>query len=388
MATKYPSSGIPTDVPVSAPEESPEGLAGATVIPHLEAGDPHLRRQVLRRRDILRYGPGAFIRHTWVQLSILITMFASCAVVFIYYQKLDPLTALLASVSTITTIGIWAPAQGLAGIPHSEQVLLIVIFLVSVGAAASLVQSVMSQIVNKTLWTEEVLRREVTKMKGHVILMGYSYLGKYVAQRLDSLQVPYVVIIRMNADLQKLRSEGVPAFQSSPTEFHQVLEEVGVRHASTLICTFEEDPDNLMAILYANKVRPELRIITVVHDRDLESSARMAGADVIIPTANILGDLLGLAAVSKEVAGVVLSAKIPGRYLTEFVIPKGKSFRFGDLNAVAPVLLVLQDGKTLSNPDDEFRVESGSTIFVLTTPEAILHLRKKLGTSTDAKAED
>lgn len=315
----------------------------------------------------------------WIQLTLLTGMFAICAGVIMYYQGLPPLTALLASVSTITTIGIWQPTGGLQSIPVSEQVILILIFLVSVGAAASLVQTAVAQAVNKDLWTEEVLRREVGRMKDHVILMGYSNLGKYVAKKLDELGVAYVAIVRAEVDLIKLRKEGVPAFGAAPTEFHRVLEEVGLQRAATLICTFEDDTANLMGILYAKKTRPDIRAITIMHDRELEGSARLAGADVILPMANILGDLLGLSAISKEVAGVVLSAKVPGRYLAEFVIPQGQTHTFASLNAIAPVLLVLQGGKMLSNPPDNFVIREGATIFVLTRADTLQKLRSEFG---------
>jgi voltage-gated potassium channel len=364
----------------SAKAEQPgmpnEGLAGAV---HAVNHDGARRRQVFRRWDVLRYGPRAILRHLWLQLTVLVTMFTSCAFVFHYFQGLDAVAALLASVSTITTIGIYAPAGGITHLLLAEQVSLIVIFLVSVGAAASLVQGVISQMVDKSLWTEEVLRNEVDKMSGHTLVMGYSYLGRYVAEQLDELGLPYVVIIRHAEHVPALRRDGVPAFSAPVTEFHRVLELVGVRRAGSMICTFEEDPDNLIAILYANKVRPELRIITTVHDRELIGSAQMAGADVVVPTANILGGLLAVATVSKEVAGVLLSSKIPGRYLAEFTVPAHRTFTFGQLNSIAPILLVFEQGQVRTNPPDDYKITAGSTILVLCSPGTIAKLREHLG---------
>ncbi|MCI4351073.1 MAG: NAD-binding protein [Thermoplasmata archaeon] len=366
------------DVAESA-ESTPTGSEGLGGAVHPAGHAPGRRRQVFRRWDILRYGPRAILRHLWLQLTVLVAMFTSCAFVFHYFQGLDAVSATLASVSTITTIGIYAPSGGITHLFLAEQVSLIVIFLVSVGAAASLVQGVISQMVNKSLWTEEVLRNEVGKMSGHSIVMGYSHLGRYVAEQLDELGLPYVVIVRHADHVDALRRDGVPAFSAPVTEFHRVLEQVGVRRAGSMICTFEEDPDNLIAILYANKVRPELRIITTVHDRDLIGSAQMAGADVVVPTANILGGLLAVATVSKEVAGVLLSSKIPGRYLAEFTVPSHRKFTFGQLNEIAPILLVFEQGQVRTNPPDDYVISAGSTVLVLTSPETIAKLRQHLG---------
>jgi voltage-gated potassium channel len=368
---------------MAASSRSPDVLASA---PEVGAQDPQRKRRnrAYRRRDILRYAPLAILRHLWLQAVVLMGMFFTCAALFWDYRNalgnpnMDAVGALLASVSTITTIGIYAPAN-LIALPDYVKGAFIVIFLVSVGAAASIVQTVMSQAANKELWTEEVLRREVSRMEGHVIVMGYAHLGRYVAQKLVDMDVPFVVIVRHDQDVVRLRNEGVPAFTAPVTEFHKALEEVGVRRASTMICTFAEDPDNLMAILYANKVHPQLRIISIVHDRELVPSAKMAGADVVIPMANIMGDLLGVSAVSREVAGVILSAKVPGHYLAEFEIPPGREITFAKLNGIAPVLLVLQGGKQLSNPPDDFLIHAGSTAFLLTSPASLLRIRRELG---------
>lgn len=307
-------------------------------------------------------------------------MFASCAEIFVYYQGLDPLSAALASVSTITTIGIYSPGHGITSLPATEQLLLILTFLVAVGSAASLVQGVVSQAVNRAVWTEEVLDQEVQRMKGHTIIMGYSHLGRFVASKLDELGIQYVVVIHRPEDLARLRAEGVAAFAAPAKEFHRVLEKVGVRRAGTMICTFEDDTDNLMAILYANKVRPELRILSAVHDIGLVPSAQMAGADVVLPVSNVLGGLLAVASISREVAGVLLSSKIPGRYLAEFTVPGGRPYTFGQLNQIAPVLLLLHGEAVKTNPPDDYVVPPGTLALFLASSETIRQLRAAMGT--------
>jgi voltage-gated potassium channel len=245
---------------------------------------------------------------------------------------------------------------------------------------------VASQAAKQDVWTEETLRREVGRMKDHVILMGYSHLGRYAHEKLDELGVPHVVVVRHADDLRKLREQKVPAFAAPVTEFHRILEDVGLRRASTVICTFDEDPDNLIAILYANKVKPALHIVTTVHDRALEASARLAGADVVLPTSNLLGDLLGLSAVSEEVAGVIFSDKVPAKYIAEFRLPPRVSVSFAQLNRVAPVLLVLQDGKTLANPPDDFLIKGGGTVFVLANADDIEKVRHRLRGATELES--
>lgn len=63
--------------------------------------------------SMLKYEPYLLIKHIWIQLVLLAAMFFLGALVFHHYQGLDWLTALLGSVSTVTTIGIYAPKHHL-----------------------------------------------------------------------------------------------------------------------------------------------------------------------------------------------------------------------------------------------------------------------------------
>jgi hypothetical protein len=115
------------------------------------------------------------------------------------YQHLDPLTAFLGSVSTITTIGIYAP--NIVTMPDLEKVLLVVVFIVSVGSAASLVQGTVAATVKKELLVEELAERKAERMKGHIIVMGYDFLGKYVVNGLENMKSDFVIVAKEGANV-------------------------------------------------------------------------------------------------------------------------------------------------------------------------------------------
>ena len=54
-------------------------------------------------------------------------------------------------------------------------------------------------------------------------------------------------------------------------------------------------------------MRPDIRIICVVHDQGLIETAKNAGADMVIPSSITVGHLLALSAVTKDLVGVVFS---------------------------------------------------------------------------------
>ncbi len=184
---------------------------------------------------MLFYTPFLVAKKIKVQLLALAAMFGFGMVLFMYYQNLDPLTALLASVSTITTIGLYSP--NLVAIPSSEKVLLIITFITSVGLAASIVQTTVSSAVRRELLAEESAKLKVKAMSGHVIVMGYKFLGKYVVESLNNLGLSYVVLVRDSSQLDTLRLEGIPAMSAPVTHTYKALLDAGVQKASALIST-------------------------------------------------------------------------------------------------------------------------------------------------------
>jgi hypothetical protein len=83
---------------------------------------------------------------------------------------------------------------------------------------------------------------------------------------------------------------------------------------------------------------------------------------------------------------VIFSDKVPAKYIAEFRLPPRVSVSFAQLNRVAPVLLVLQDGKTLANPPDDFLIKGGGTVFVLANADDIEKVRHRLRGATELQS--
>jgi voltage-gated potassium channel len=246
-----------------------------------------------------------------------------------YYQSLDLLTALLGSVSTITTIGIYNP--GILSMQALEKALLIVVFITSVGSVASLVQETFTVALKSELRTEILTMRRTERMKNHVIVVGYKFLGKYVVDNLKSLGLGFVVIAKDNEQLEMLRKEGITAMVGQPTHIYETLKKTGMERASYLISTFDDDGDNMLAVLSAKKLNKNIRAISIINDKDLVESAKAAGSDMVAPIYDIIGQMLASSSISSEVAGIVMSEKLKSKYVVGFEIP-AQGIKYGDVD--------------------------------------------------------
>jgi voltage-gated potassium channel len=328
------------------------------------------------------YGPLAFVRAVYRQLIVLFSMFLSGAAIFSYYEKLGPLDAFLASISTITTIGLYVPNMGnFATLNRSEALFLIVLIIVSVGAGASIVQSTMNTVVNGALAKGEAEKKMIERIKRHAIVFGYSHLGRYVVDKLEEIGLDYVVITKTPHVYTDLLSKKIPVVLEHETRPMEALKEAGIERAGIVIVAHDTDPENMLFILSARKVRPDIRIVTVVHDSDLTDTAKNAGANTVIPSSVTLGHLLALSAITEDLVGVVFSEKIGTKEIAQFSIFKSSPLIGQQLQAIsslASVIGVIREGALASNVFDQgFKIQEGDTLLVLGDPARLQTLEEE-----------
>jgi voltage-gated potassium channel len=309
-------------------------------------------------------------------------MFLFGAVIFATFEHLPPLDAMLASVSTITTIGLYVPNGGdFLTLNRAEAGLLILMIIISVGAGASIVQSTVNSVVNGEMAKGEADKRLIARLKKHVIIYGYTHMGRYVADKLEELGMDYVVISRNPAVYQELINKDILAVIEHETQPIEALTAAGVEKASMIIVSHTDDSDNMLFVLSARKLRPDIKIVTVVHDSNLVGMAKNAGADIVIPASVTVGHLLALSAVTKDIVGVVFSEKIGTKEIAEFSIFKSSPLigkGLGEITDLAVVIGVIRKEQVLQRIyDPNFRLEEGDTLLVLGDPSKLQALERE-----------
>lgn len=328
------------------------------------------------------YAPTILLKAIYKQLLLLAAMFGLGAWVFMYFEHLDFLTALLGSVSTITTIGLYVPGGGnISGIPSMEKILLIVMIIVSVGAAASLLQGTVNTVVNGDLARGAAERSLIKRMKGHVIVFGYAHLGRYVADKLGGLGIDYVIVTHDPAIYESLTKKKVLAVLEQENRPIVALKGAGIDSATTLIAAHDKDPENMLITLSARRLKPGIRIISVVYDEQLMETAKNAGADVVIPSSVSVGHLLALSAITRDLVGIVFSEKVGTKEIAQFSVFKnskliGKGLQ--DLTQFAHVIGIVRKGELIQNVfDPDLRVNDDDTLLVFGDPAGLHELEEE-----------
>ncbi|MCL5067460.1 MAG: NAD-binding protein [Thaumarchaeota archaeon] len=330
------------------------------------------------------YGPIVFLKAVYRQLMVLLSMFVSGAVIFNHFDHLPFLDSLLASVSTITTIGLYVPNGGnFFTLNRTEALLLIIMIIVSVGTGASIVQSTVNAAVEGALAKGEAEERLIARLKNHVIVFGYNHLGVYVVEKLEELGYDHVVITKDNNSYQQLLKKNTLAVLEHETQPIVALRSAGIERAALVIVAHVNDPDNMLFVLSARKLRPDIRIVSVVHDSNLVETAKNAGADMVVPASVTVGHLLALSAVTKDLVGLVFSEKIGTKEIAQFSVFKSSSLIGKELHEVAKyarVIGIVRGNDVAQNMfERDFVIQEDDTILVLGDPSNLdlLEARQK-----------
>ena len=319
------------------------------------------------------YGPIVLVRAVWRQSLVLFAMFLSGGIVFHHYEHLPVLDAFLASVSTITTIGLYVPNGGnFATLNRQEALLLIIMIIVSVGAGASILQSTVNSVVNGDLAKGEIEKKLIAKLKGHFIIYGYTRMGKYVIEKLDEKGFAFVVITKNLNVYNELINSDVLAVLETEGDAIKTLKAAQIDRASVVVVTDVNDSDNQLLILSARKLRHDVKILTIVHEPSLMEMAKSAGADVVIPASITLGHLLAFAAVTPDAVGVIDSEKIGKEGIAEFPIISSSRLvgaKLQEAAKLATIAGVERDGVIVRSIfDGNFTLKEGDTLLVIGDP--------------------
>ena len=121
----------------------------------------------------------------------------------------------------------------------------------------------------------------VRGLKNHIIVCGGGRVGRNVCLKLKDSKKGLVVIDKDDLRVEKLKREGFHAILGDAND-ESVLKLAGVEQAHSLAAVIGDDGDNLLTILTAKELNPDLSIAARANDENIVSKLKHAGAEVVI----------------------------------------------------------------------------------------------------------
>jgi len=129
--------------------------------------------------------------------------------------------------------------------------------------------------------------REVSKLRGHIIVCGYGRNGRRAALELKNSRKKFLIIENDDHVLERFPDAGKTYnfFMGDATQ-DETLINAGIRRATTIITTLPSDSENVFITLTAREMNPDIKIISRASDEKVEKKLMRAGANhVVMPDA-------------------------------------------------------------------------------------------------------
>ena len=145
------------------------------------------------------------------------------------------------------------------------------------------------------------------RMRNHVVVVGYGTKGRSAIDTLvgnGRSREDIVVVDPSPTAVKEANNNGLTVVVGDATR-RDVLRRAGVAQAEQVIITTDRDDSTVLSVLNARQLSARANIVAAVRESDNVSLVRQSGADSVITSADAVGRLLGLSAVSPALGSVI-----------------------------------------------------------------------------------
>ncbi len=286
------------------------------------------------------------------------------------------------AVSTLSTLGAYPPHTSLVSTAGE----ILTILMVSLGISTIFIAFPLAI----GPWLEARFRRAsqpptvALPRSSHVIICGYSEVGREVISDLKLHDVDYCLIVNDPEKIAGLRRERVPHIHGDATK-EETLKQAHIDGAMALVAT-DEDSTNAFVCLTACKLQPSIRIVASAQDAENQKVLRRAGADKVISPKSIAGVMLGRRALSEydfDLFGKV--ALLGGLEVRQTTVSGGspligETLRSSEIGRTTGVKVIglWREGDIHLNPPPSTEMTEGLILLVMGTEEQLDRLTQML----------
>lgn len=346
---------------------------------------PGLRQQPgVNRMHRLRVQLGDPVRQFQLSLLVLGIVLVVGIIGYRLIEDLDWLEAAYMTVITVATVGFGEVEP----LTPAGRLFTIALILGGVGTGAWAATRAVEVVLGQTLWLSVQRRRmkqQVSQLRDHYVICGHGRLGTRIERDLRVRGEPFVVIDWSETLEEFFLAENIPHVIGDATQ-DEVLATAGIDRARGLVAALDSDASNVLAVLSAREMNPDLLIVARANTEASEPKLRRAGADRVVTPDAIGGHRLALALLRPAVHdlfnevfsfGMEIEVDV-GQITIEPGSPfAGQTVAGCDLRRLRNVsILAIREpsGRFTLNPDAQRVVHDGETLIVIGPAEAVYEL--------------
>jgi len=304
-------------------------------------------------------------------------------------EKWSLFEGLYMTVITIATVG-FHEVHAL-----SEQGKLFTIFIIfaGIGVGGYAIGNITSFFIGgeaRKIFMETVLEKKLSRLKDHIILLGYGKFGAEIADEVDRKRVPLVIIENDEKKVERAREKGFQAYLGDGTD-EQMLEKVGVRRARGMVAALSTEAANVYAVLTGRVLNPDMVIVSRGEEEESEKKMLRAGANRVILAYRSGGRRMAAVVLEPAIldfldimfSGDELAVELMSVTLKKDSLLVGKMLKDADLRDETGGVLIVgikdKSGNITSIPVGTTVLNEGDKLIVMGSNEHIDALKKLTG---------
>jgi len=315
--------------------------------------------------------PYSVFKRIYIQIMLLGVAVLINAIVFVNYQHLDWISAIYAGVNVVTTVGLYSP--NIYQMTSTEKIILTLTIILAVGLYTSIIQSIIATLISRVTWNDAKARWRGRHMKGHTILIGNGTEILSAVRRLNRLGVDYIVLTSSKDIANNNRGDAV--ILGDPKDDNNLIS-AGVNYAKNAIVIMENDMEALLITLKLQKLNPPLKVIVAIRDYSLTDLFKTAGADLVIPSEDIIGRIAASAALSTNIAGLIFPERTGDMIIGIFEVKKAK--KISDLPSEVVPLAIIRNNKIDPYFNKDTELKPRDQLIILGSPSTFQKVRELL----------
>lgn len=221
---------------------------------------------------------------------ILLFLFLTAVFGFSYFENIQLFEALWMTVTTILTVGY----GDLVPVTEAGRIFAMVLVPLCIVLFTYFMGQIISLMVELNISTQKRSRqmeKKIKRLSRHIIICGLDSMTRTVIDKMLQEKKDFV-IIDPDETLVETCLDKYNIILGDPSE-DDVLIRAGIERAEGLI-TSRSDAENVLIILSARGLNPELLIVSSAERLESESKMRKAGADKVINAERIGGTRMAL----------------------------------------------------------------------------------------------
>lgn len=296
---------------------------------------------------------------------------------FWYLEGLDPLDALYWTITTITTVGygdivpetptgkIFAAGLILSGAS------------IAIYALTEIIELVLEGRLHAAFGIARV-KRNVAKMKNHMIICGGGRTGNVIVDELRSEGLDFVVIEQDPEVVKELRKKEIPVVEGDATK-DAVLIDAGVERASGLVSALPSDSDNLFLCITAKELNKDLEMVTRASSEEAAKRLYSIGVKKAVMIEEIGGRRLAKSLIKPAIVDFLdFATKTGEASLESLTVEKGakiankkvKELRIKERTGTS-IVAIIREGQVIPNVGPEDEIKEGDTVVVIGKKELL-----------------